>query len=90
MFFGLPYTTISRQKPQLISTMAENNPPIVSRSKLLSNNAAEFAETQAGKYFGPEFSQPNGAEFDPDADMFVDQDAVSPLQYVRVWMRIQL
>lgn len=65
-------------------TMNENNQPLVVRSKLLPNNsAAEFVETRTGRLLGPEFSRPNGAEFAPVVDMFVNQDIVSSLRSVR-------
>lgn len=63
--------------------MAQNNQPLAMRSKLLPNNsAAEFVELKTDKFFGPEFSRPNGAEYAPDVDMFIDQDVASSLRLV--------
>ncbi|KAL1867905.1 hypothetical protein Daus18300_006180 [Diaporthe australafricana] len=60
--------------------MAENNPPVVVRSKLLPNNsAAEFVELRADRFLGAGFSRPNGTEYAPGVDMFVDQGVASSL-----------
>lgn len=65
--------------------MAQNNQPLVVRSKLLpDNSAAEFVELRTDKFFGPEFSRPNGIEYSPDVDMFIAQDVASSLKSVRM------
>lgn len=57
--------------------MAENNRPVVVRSTLLTNSAAEFVENRIDSALGMEISAGAQAEFVPELDRFKSQDGIT-------------
>lgn len=57
--------------------MAENNRPVVVRSRILTNSAAEFVENRIDSTLGMEISARAPAEFVPELDRFKSQDGIA-------------
>lgn len=57
--------------------MAANDQPMVVRSTLLTNSAAEFVENRIDSALGMEVSAGSQAEFVPELDRFKSQDGLA-------------